>query len=116
MGCPLPWRPWPRCFRGWASASIRRGATTTAHSCWSSIRGRSRRPTSKPQVEAFVRYLKATPPAEGFDEVLYPGEIEYRTEQRRRRTGIPIEDTTWRRLGETAARYGISLPGTMPPE
>jgi LDH2 family malate/lactate/ureidoglycolate dehydrogenase len=42
-----------------------------------------------------------------------PGEIEYRTEQRRRRAGIPIEDTTWRRLGEIAARFGISPPRTM---
>ncbi len=49
-----------------------------------------------------MRYLKATPPADGFDEVLYPGEIEYRTEQRRRHAGIPIEDSTWRRLGEIA--------------
>ena len=70
----------------------------------------------KPQVEAFVRYLKTTPPADGFDEVLYPGEIEYRTEQRRRHTGIPIEDSTWRRLGEIAARFGISPPRTMRPE
>ena len=68
----------------------------------------------KVQVEAFVRYLKATPPAEGFDEVFYPGEIEYRTEQRRRREGIPIEDTTWRRLGEIAARFAISSPRPMP--
>jgi uncharacterized oxidoreductase len=67
----------------------------------------------KIQVEAFVRYLKATPPAEGFDEVLYPGEIEYRTEQRRRRAGIPIEDATWRRLGEIAARFGIAVPRVM---
>ncbi len=64
----------------------------------------------KVQVEAFVRYLKDTPPAEGFDEVFYPGEIEYRTEQRRRREGIPIEDATWGRLGEVAARFGLSLP------
>src|SRR6266571_5277342 len=70
----------------------------------------------KVQVEAFVRYLKATPPADGFDEVLYPGEIEYRTEQRRRHAGIPIEETTWRRLGEIATRLGISTPRTMPPE
>jgi LDH2 family malate/lactate/ureidoglycolate dehydrogenase len=62
----------------------------------------------KAEVEAFVRYLKATPPAEGFAEVLYPGEIEHRTEQRRRREGIPIEDATWVRLGEVAARFGIS--------
>jgi len=34
LGCPLQWRPWPRCFRAWASASIRKGATTMARSCW----------------------------------------------------------------------------------
>ncbi|PWU25155.1 MAG: dehydrogenase [Candidatus Rokuibacteriota bacterium] len=61
----------------------------------------------KTEVEAFVRYLKETPPAEGFDEVFYPGEIEYRTEQRRRREGIEIEDVTWRRLGEIAGRFKI---------
>jgi len=70
----------------------------------------------KVQVEAFVRYLKATPPADGFDEVLYPGEIEYRTEQRRRHTGIPIEEATWRRLGEIATRFGISTPRPLPAE
>jgi uncharacterized oxidoreductase len=71
-------------------------------------------PTSfKTEVEAFVRYLKATPPAEGFDEVLYPGEIEHRTEQRRRRGGIPIEEATWRRLGEIATRFGIAAPRVM---
>jgi hypothetical protein len=43
------------------------------------------------------------------------GEIEYRTEQRRHREGIPIEDATWRRLGEVAARFGISAPRSMPP-
>jgi uncharacterized oxidoreductase len=62
----------------------------------------------KPQVEAFVHYLKATPPAEGFAEVLYPGEIEYRTEQRRRREGIPIEDATWARLGQVGTRFGLA--------
>lgn len=67
----------------------------------------------KAQIEAFVRYLKATPPAEGFEEVFYPGEIEYRTEQRRRREGIPIEEATWKRLGEIATRFGIRfLPGS----
>jgi uncharacterized oxidoreductase len=64
----------------------------------------------KVEVEAFVRYLKATPPADGFQEVFYPGEIEHRTEQHRRRAGIPIEDATWRRLGQIATRFGISPP------
>ena len=62
----------------------------------------------KAQVAAFVRYLKETPPAEGFDEVLYPGEREYRTEQQRRRDGIPIEDDTWRKIAELANRFGLA--------
>ena len=65
-------------------------------------------PAFKQQVEAFVSYLKETPPAEGFKEVLYPGELEHRTEQQRRRDGIPIEDETWGRIAAIAARYGLS--------
>jgi uncharacterized oxidoreductase len=57
----------------------------------------------KADVTAFAKYLKATKPADGFLEVLYPGEIEYRTEQRRRKEGIPIGDETWRKL-ETLVR------------
>ena len=60
------------------------------------------------QVGAFVRYLKETPPAEGFGEVLYPGELEHRTEERRSREGIPIEEETWGRLAKVADRFGLS--------
>jgi LDH2 family malate/lactate/ureidoglycolate dehydrogenase len=62
----------------------------------------------KAQVGAFVRYLKETPPAEGFVEVLYPGELEHRTAQRRRQEGIPIEDQTWGRLAQVADRFELS--------
>jgi len=62
----------------------------------------------KAQVEAFVRYLKETPPAEGFGEVLYPGELEHRTAQRRRQEGIPIEEQTWGRLAQVADRFELS--------
>jgi uncharacterized oxidoreductase len=60
----------------------------------------------KGQVEGFVKYLKETPPAEGFKEVLYPGEKEYYTRQQRTSDGIPIEDSTWKRLSELAEKYG----------
>jgi len=56
----------------------------------------------KAEVAAFARYVKATPPAEGFTEVLYPGEIEYRRAGERRRDGIPIEDETWEKLAALA--------------
>lgn len=61
----------------------------------------------KADVTAFARYLKETPPAEGFKEVLYPGEIEFRTEQRRREEGIPMEEATWRAIGRVAERFGL---------
>ncbi len=61
----------------------------------------------KAEVTAFANYLKATPPAAGFTEVLYPGEIEHRTEARRRREGIPIEDDTWDKLGVLARSAGL---------
>jgi len=54
------------------------------------------------EVGAFARYLKAAPPAAGFTEVLYPGELEYRTALSRRRDGIPVEDRTWERLAALA--------------
>jgi len=62
----------------------------------------------KGQVEAFVRYLKDTPTAEGFDEVLYPGEKEHRVEQGRRRDGIPIEGGTWAKITALAERFGAA--------
>jgi LDH2 family malate/lactate/ureidoglycolate dehydrogenase len=64
--------------------------------------------TFKREVAEFAAYLKDTPPAEGFDRVYYPGEIEYEREQERRRTGIPIEDATWEVLRKLAAEYGVA--------
>jgi len=64
--------------------------------------------TFKREVTEFAEYLKATPPAQGFTEVFYPGEIEYRKEQDRRKNGVPIEDATWGKLRELAVGYGLA--------
>jgi LDH2 family malate/lactate/ureidoglycolate dehydrogenase len=64
--------------------------------------------TFKQEVTDFANYLKATPAAEGFTEVYYPGEIEHRKEQDRRQNGIPIEDATWAQLGKLAKEFGIA--------
>jgi uncharacterized oxidoreductase len=58
-------------------------------------------------VGEFARYVKATPPAPGVKEIYYPGELEWRTEQERRRNGIPIEDETWNGLVRTAESLGL---------
>ena len=64
--------------------------------------------TFKREVTEFAQYLKATPPAQGFTEVLYPGEIEYRRERERHSHGIEVEGTTWGKLRELALGYGIA--------
>jgi uncharacterized oxidoreductase len=61
----------------------------------------------KRDIAEFVAYLKATPPAQGFTEVLYPGELEYRTAQQRRRDGIYIEDETWNQVAALQQEYGL---------
>ena len=61
----------------------------------------------KRDIAEFVDYLKATPPATGFTEVLYPGELEYRTAQQRRRDGIYIEDETWNQITALQKEYGL---------
>ncbi|MCI0859344.1 MAG: Ldh family oxidoreductase [Chloroflexi bacterium] len=52
----------------------------------------------KKEVKEFAEFVKTSPPAAGFTEVLYPGEPEYRTEQTRRRDGIFVEDETWEQI------------------
>ena len=61
----------------------------------------------KREIEAFVRYIKDTPPAAGFTEVLYPGELEHRTAQERRGSGVFVEDETWNQLMALKAEYGL---------
>ncbi len=62
----------------------------------------------KKEVAEFAQYLKATPTADGFDRVYYPGEVEWEREQERHRNGIPIEDATWEVLRKLAAEYGCA--------
>jgi len=62
----------------------------------------------KREVADFARYLKETPLSEGSTGVFYPGEVEYLREQERRRSGIEIEDATWKKLRTLAAE--LKLP------
>jgi len=64
--------------------------------------------TFKNEVTEFAQYLKATPLAQGSTEVFYPGEVEFKKEQDRRKNGIPVEDATWNRLKDLAGSYGIA--------
>ena len=67
----------------------------------------------KRELTAFIEFIKDSPPAAGFSEVLYPGEIEHRTEQTRRREGIFVEDETWAQISGLMQSLGVeSLVGS----
>ena len=60
------------------------------------------------KVAEFRRKIKATPRAPGVDEILIPGEPEWRSKQARERDGIPLPDRTWESIGEAAASVGYA--------
>lgn len=59
-------------------------------------------------AEAYLDKVKATRPAEGFAEVLLPGEPERRTERARRENGIELPEATWRAVREAVEAVGVS--------
>lgn len=61
----------------------------------------------KQEVREFAEYIKDTPPAQGFNEVYYPGEIEWRTEGQRRQEGIYVEDDTWEAISALITEHKL---------
>lgn len=62
----------------------------------------------KAQAAAFVTQLKATPCAPGVEEILLPGEIEWRTKAIRERDGIPLPTITWERIRAAGRAVGVA--------
>jgi LDH2 family malate/lactate/ureidoglycolate dehydrogenase len=62
----------------------------------------------KHEVTEFAHYLKSSPPAQGFSEVYYPGELEYLRTQKLLQEGIFVEDATWARLQALATEFGVA--------
>jgi len=64
----------------------------------------------KANADAIVDGIKALPTAEGFSEVLVPGEPEGRVHDERAKNGIPLPTGTWQKLEAASKRFGIPLP------
>lgn len=58
------------------------------------------------QVKNHADYIKSAKPADGFCEVLLPGEFEFRMAKKRRTEGIDIPDETWSGIVPIAAKLG----------
>ena len=61
-------------------------------------------------ADQVFKKMKAVPPAPGFNEVLMPGEPELRSRQERQKNGIPVPDSTWAEIRNTATSLGLPDP------
>jgi len=67
----------------------------------------------KSLMDALVAYIKSSLPAEGVEEVMVPGELEFRTQRRRKTEGIPVDDVTWQLVDEHARRLAVDLAAIL---
>jgi len=59
------------------------------------------------EVEALIRHAKSSRPATGFEEILLPGEPEFRLATRLEAEGIVVDETTWKKICNEARALGI---------
>ncbi len=60
-------------------------------------------------ARALVETVRASPPAEGFDAVLLPGDPERRLAAERTRDGIELADSTWSAIASAADELGVAI-------
>lgn len=64
-------------------------------------------------VDQLFAAVKEVPLAPGFEEILIPGEIEYRTQAQREREGIFVEEVTWEQIVEAAQSLGVDVESLL---
>ena len=65
--------------------------------------------TFKQRIDAYIREMKASERAPGFDEILMPGEIEFRKEKRQRCEGILLSRSVVDEVLAVAADLGVAV-------
>lgn len=67
----------------------------------------------KEHIDNLIDGIKGLPKADGFKEILVPGEPEEKTFDDRSKNGIPLPEGTIRNLSSIAERLGIKLPAGL---
>ncbi|MBI3836706.1 MAG: Ldh family oxidoreductase [Planctomycetia bacterium] len=62
------------------------------------------------QVRELIGYVKSSPPAPGFEEILVPGETEHGQRMNRLREGISIDDALWKQLLSLGKELEVAPP------
>jgi uncharacterized oxidoreductase len=65
------------------------------------------------EVDRFVNWVKSSPPAPGFTEVLVPGERAHRAREERQREGLEVDATAWKQIEALAGVLGVTTPEPM---
>lgn len=65
----------------------------------------------KHELTALAASIKSQPRAEGFEEILLPGERGTRAYAKQSREGVPIPPKTWEQIIEVADALGVGVPG-----
>ena len=61
----------------------------------------------KQEIDRLVQEIKSNPVRPGFEEVLLPGELEYRSMVKRKKEGIPIDHKSWGILLDRCRMIGV---------
>jgi len=67
----------------------------------------------KEHIDNLIDGIKGLPKADGFKEIMVPGEPEEKTYDDRSRNGIPLPEGTIRNLKGVAERFGLKLPAGL---
>ncbi len=60
------------------------------------------------EIDGFLEYVKASPPAKPAEPVLVPGDPERIAREERLRTGIYVDPTTWEDILQAGAKVGLA--------
>jgi len=60
------------------------------------------------EAQAFIDWVKASPPRAGYRAVQVSGEAERTSLDRRTREGIPVDSTTWKEILDAAGKLGVN--------
>jgi uncharacterized oxidoreductase len=61
------------------------------------------------RTQKMIEYVKSSRLRPGVEEVLFPGEPEYRTIQKRLKDGITVEDSVWAEIQVLADELGVEV-------
>jgi len=67
----------------------------------------------KEEVDQFIAEIKTSPLLPGFQEILLPGEREYRMMEIRKKEGIPVHEKVWQEILETCKKLQIDIESIM---